>query len=143
MATIFLRFRSLLTALALIASMAGVFLFLAPRPSIIHASPEPVTITVRIDQPGARISPQLYGVFFEEINHAGDGGLYAELLRNRGIEEPVGPGGQLPGWILRADSAARAVMIVDTAQQLSESNPHSLRLDIHGSGKAAIINSGY
>ena len=37
--------------------------------------------------PGARIPPTLYGIFFEEISHAGDGGLYAELIQNRGFED--------------------------------------------------------
>ena len=48
---------------------------------------------IRIDlaQRGAVVSPDLYGIFFEEINHAGDGGLYAELVQNRGFEEHVPP----------------------------------------------------
>lgn len=33
-----------------------------------------------------RISPLLYGVFFEDINYGGDGGLYAELVANRSFE---------------------------------------------------------
>src|SRR5574344_1877770 len=33
------------------------------------------------------ISPTLYGIFFEDINHAADGGLYAELIRNRSFED--------------------------------------------------------
>jgi alpha-L-arabinofuranosidase len=44
-------------------------------------------ITIDVRSPGARISPTLYGVFFEEISHAGDGGLYAELVQNRGFED--------------------------------------------------------
>ena len=41
------------------------------------------TAPIRIDfnQRGAAVSPDLYGIFFEEINHAGDGGLYAELVQ--------------------------------------------------------------
>ena len=50
---------------------------------------EPARITVRADRPGAVISPALYGIFFEEINHAGDGGLYAEMIQNRSFEETV------------------------------------------------------
>ena len=42
---------------------------------------------------GNPISETMYGMFFEEINHAGDGGLYAELIKNRGFEEHVVPGG--------------------------------------------------
>lgn len=44
-------------------------------------------ITVNVAKPGAAIPPRLYGIFYEEINHAGDGGLYAELVRNRGFED--------------------------------------------------------
>ncbi len=49
------------------------------------------TITIDLAKKGAVVSPDLYGIFFEEINHAGDGGLYAELVQNRGFEEHVLP----------------------------------------------------
>lgn len=42
---------------------------------------------------GHDVSPTMYGMFFEEINHAGDGGLYAEMVQNRGFEEHAYPGG--------------------------------------------------
>jgi alpha-N-arabinofuranosidase len=45
------------------------------------------TITIDAGTRGARVPPGLYGVFFEEISHAGDGGLYAELVQNRGFED--------------------------------------------------------
>ena len=45
-----------------------------------------VTIDVNVNKLGVEVSPMLYGIFFEEINHAGDGGLYAELLRIRSLE---------------------------------------------------------
>ena len=38
-------------------------------------------------------SPSLYGLFFEDINRAGDGGLYAELLRNRAFDDGIIPEG--------------------------------------------------
>ena len=44
-------------------------------------------IEVRVDSPGSRVSPTLHGIFFEEISHAGEGGLYAEMIQNRGFEE--------------------------------------------------------
>src|SRR5688572_19894007 len=37
------------------------------------------TIRVDFSGPGVMVSPMLYGIFFEEINHAGDGGLYGEM----------------------------------------------------------------
>jgi alpha-L-arabinofuranosidase len=44
-------------------------------------------INVDVAKTGAVVSPTLHGVFFEEISHAGEGGLYAELIQNRGFEE--------------------------------------------------------
>jgi len=48
-------------------------------------------INIDLSKKGAEVSPSLFGIFFEEINHAGDGGLYAELVQNRGFEEHVLP----------------------------------------------------
>lgn len=50
-------------------------------------------IIINLQERGATISPSMYGVFFEEINHAGDGGLYAELVQNRSFEEKEMPAG--------------------------------------------------
>ena len=51
-------------------------------------------MTVDVDKPGVKVSPTLYGIFFDEINRAGDGGLYAEMIQNRSFEDvaknPVG-----------------------------------------------------
>lgn len=55
------------------------------------AQTEPIRIDLQ--QKGAVVSPNLFGIFFEEISHAGDGGLYAELVQNRGFEEHVLPSG--------------------------------------------------
>ena len=45
-----------------------------------------VNIKVDVAQRGIEISPTLYGIFYEDINYASDGGLYAELIRNRSFE---------------------------------------------------------
>lgn len=50
-------------------------------------------ITINLQEKGAEVAPSMYGVFFEEINHAGDGGLYAELVKNRSFEELEMPAG--------------------------------------------------
>lgn len=54
-----------------------------------------VSGTIKIDmaQKGADIPESLFGIFFEEINHAGDGGIYAELVQNRGFEDSRVPDG--------------------------------------------------
>lgn len=51
------------------------------------------TLYVDAGSRGHDINPDMYGIFFEEINHSGDGGLYAELIQNRGFEEQTIPGG--------------------------------------------------
>ena len=45
-----------------------------------------VNVEVDLADKRAQVSPTLYGIFFEDINHAADGGLYAELIRNRSLE---------------------------------------------------------
>jgi len=50
-------------------------------------------IVVSGDKPGAKVSADLHGIFFEEISHGGEGGLYAELIQNRGFEESRIPEG--------------------------------------------------
>ncbi len=39
-------------------------------------------ITLNVAKPGVHVSPNLWGIFFEEINYAGQGGLYAQLVKN-------------------------------------------------------------
>jgi hypothetical protein len=56
-----------------------------------QAQTAPLTLTVDTASPGHAVSPQLYGAFFEEINYAGVGGLYAELIRNRAFMDPATP----------------------------------------------------
>lgn len=41
------------------------------------------TVLLQADKPGARVQPTMYGIFFEDINYAADGGLYAEMVKNR------------------------------------------------------------
>ncbi len=51
---------------------------------------DPDSITVKVDEPGAKFSPLFYGLMTEEINHAYDGGLYAELIQNRIFRDTAG-----------------------------------------------------
>jgi alpha-L-arabinofuranosidase len=99
------------------------------------------TLTVRVDQPGVKISPLLYGIFFEEINCAGDGGLYAELVRNRSFEDADKP----DHWSLVTTGAAQGEMTLDTARPLNPLNRHSLRLNLKEAkdGAVRLVNAGY
>ena len=46
-----------------------------------------IQLTLQPDNYGADLSQSPYGIFFEEINHAGDGGLWSEMIRNRSFED--------------------------------------------------------
>lgn len=51
------------------------------------------SLTIDLSSRGNSVSPSMYGIFFEEINHSGDGGLYAELVQNRSFEDTFLPEG--------------------------------------------------
>jgi alpha-L-arabinofuranosidase len=100
-----------------------------------------VRLTVQADKPGPRVSPTLYGVFFEEINLAGDGGLYAELVRNRSFEDSDRP----DHWSLLLGGTRKGRIAVDAKNPMSEKNPRSLKLTIgsEGDGRVGVANDGY
>ncbi|MFQ3611676.1 MAG: alpha-N-arabinofuranosidase, partial [Fimbriimonadales bacterium] len=97
------------------------------------------TIKVNARERGIPISPVLWGIFFEEINHAGDGGLYAELVRNRSFEDADTP----EAWTLLPSNRDSQIAI-DTRQPLHPNTPRSLRWEIGaGEGPALLANDGY
>lgn len=102
------------------------------------AEATPPRLTVRADRPGHRVSPMLYGVFFEEINRAGDGGLYAEMVQNRSFED----GDRPVAWRLIQPEGADATMSLDSTRPLNNKNPRSLRLDA-GKRTATLVNEGF
>lgn len=58
-------------------------------------SEEVINLLVDIKETGIKIQPTMYGIFFEDINFAADGGLYAEMIKNRSFEFTIDP---LMGW---------------------------------------------
>ncbi len=52
----------------------------------LYAQPS-ATISIDASKAGAPVDAALHGIFFEEISHGGEGGLYAELIQNRGFED--------------------------------------------------------
>lgn len=51
------------------------------------------SVTVKTKETRFPVAEDLYGLFFEDINRSGDGGLYPEMLRNRSFEDSLTPGG--------------------------------------------------
>src|SRR5579862_1137949 len=78
-------------------------IFLAATASTMGA-----TLEVRVDQPVTKINPAMWGIFFEDINFGADGGLYAELVKNRSFEFPD----PLMGWIKISPSLAHGELSI-------------------------------
>jgi alpha-L-arabinofuranosidase len=110
---------------------------------------EPTTLTIHADQAGVKISPMLYGIFFEEINRAGEGGLYGEMLQNRSFEDDRGDRDQkptkIPGWRLVGPAGAGATIGLDSSEPLNSRNPTCLRLENAADMRspAAVANEGF
>lgn len=98
-------------------------------------SQEKMEIIVEKPQKEILLAPNMYGIFFEDINFAADGGLYAELVKNRSFDFPNSP---FMGWLTYGK------VTVKTEDAPFPRNPHYLRLSnpglLTGTG---IMNEGF
>ncbi len=121
----------------LIAILSAILLF-----SSMHLAAQPY-FTLDVNKKGVEISPSHYGVFFEDINRAADGGLYAEQIRNRSFEEAENP----DFWGLLNVSGAVATMSIETNELLNQTQKRALRIDIsempENASKSKLTNRGY
>ena len=111
---------------------------LSAGPAVSAAEPA-VWIAVRADQPGAKISPAMWGIFFEDINFGADGGLYAELVKNRGFEFPEA----MVGWTKLSPTMARGEVTVRDQEPFNSANPHYARLRSEGTAPFGLANEGF
>lgn len=91
-------------------------------------------LNVQANKPGAPIQPTMYGLFFEDINYAADGGLYAEMVKNRSFEFPQ----NLMGWVTYGN-----VTLQNDGP--FERNPHYVRLGSagHSDKHTGLENEGF
>lgn len=132
---------------------------------------ESAVINVDFAKPGPAINPRLYGIFLEEINHGVDGGLYAELIRNRGFEDARPPEGYefkngrwqnrhgfdsgfsrynyttngAPFWSKIQTGDAKGSMKLETTGGITEQSAYCLRLDVESilTGRFGVANEGF
>ena len=97
------------------------------------------TIKVQADKPGAKINPAMWGIFFEDINQGADGGLYAELVKNRAFEFPD----PLMGWTTISPSLARGEISIRDDGPFHPANPHHVRIRSEGTALLGISNEGF
>lgn len=121
---------------------------------VLYTNAQTPKLTLDLSKPGANVSPMLYGLMTEEINHSYDGGLYAELIRNRIFKDnPAKP----EGWSLVNDDTVNSKASI----KLIAANPDNIPFDerqhaINGAlqsclrltvekagGRIGVANEGY
>jgi Alpha-L-arabinofuranosidase len=99
------------------------------------------TLVVNTAQPGATIQPTMWGVFFEDINMGADGGIYAELVKNRSFEffRP------LMGWTINRKKFEEGAVLVLNRQNENSRNPRFLRISMNNTAKGdlGLTNEGF
>lgn len=98
------------------------------------------TITVQVDRPGAKIPDTLFGLFFEDINFAADGGLYPERIKNRSFEFPD----PMMGWKRIERENFKGVVNIINQNPVETANPRFLRIEPEAGGKGfGVSNEGF
>ena len=115
--------------------------FPSAPPTLSHPlSPSAAVWTIDVSKPLVSVSPDLYGIFFEEINHSGTGGLWNQQLMNSNFEDTrtiVAPWKPL-------DAHNRYQLVLDEEQPINGVNPVSLQVVTDGAGATAgVVNPGY
>jgi len=114
-------------------------LFVLAVATTIHAQ---TVLQVKTDQPKSAIEPTMWGIFFEDINFAADGGIYAELVKNRSFEfaDP------LMGWkeqqhnkFAIAANAGSTLILHDGG----EANPRIARITVQADKGYGLTNEGF
>lgn len=91
-------------------------------------------------QDGKKISPYLFGLFFEDINYAADGGLYAEMIQNRSFEYSPTDNTlwhSFTSWEFVKQVFSYGYLNIETNSPLNTNNPHYAVLDIKHVGDYA------
>ena len=123
---------------ALAAGLA--LLGLLPGPAARAQNGAPATLTVQVNKPIAAVPKNMFGLFFEDINFAADGGLYPELVKNKSFETDD----HLIGWKAIHGAAGLDSYLVSGDRPISNANRHFLRLTAKTAGPdAGFLNEGF
>ena len=116
-------------------------LALLPGSAAVAQTTAPTTITVQVGQPGPPVPKNMFGLFFEDINFAADGGIYPELVKNRSFEID----NHLLGWRALNGGAALSAYTISTDKPLhATTNRHYVRLTApQASPDAGLLNDGF
>ncbi|HLO59157.1 MAG TPA: alpha-L-arabinofuranosidase C-terminal domain-containing protein [Bacteroidales bacterium] len=107
---------------------------------VLAFSLESQIITVNVDKPKYAIQPTMWGIFFEDINFAADGGIYAELVMNRSFEfrKPK------MGWAVKVKDKDSSHLLIINRGIENINNPRFARIKVDDeSNPVCLINSGF
>jgi alpha-L-arabinofuranosidase len=134
-----------------IASLLGIFLF-----AWFVLQGQQVSAQAKAKKPaGKPISTDLFGVFFEDISYAADGGLYAELIQNRSFEYTPGDmdawsskrnnWNSFAGWQYTNRGYGYGSISLETKEPLHPNNPHYVVIKVEEAGKEGVglTNTGF
>lgn len=96
-------------------------------------------LVLQVDKPGAPIQPTMWGIFFEDINMAADGGLYAEMVKNRSFEF----NNPLMGWSEHSSIPGTASLLVLNRSAESPDNPRFIRVSHYSDSPYSLTNEGF
>jgi alpha-N-arabinofuranosidase len=102
------------------------------------------TLTIQLDKPVHAVSPTLYGLMTEEINYSYDGGLYAEMVRNRTFQDHDWAG--IARWNIEHMGSSVATMAMDLTDGPSAALDHSLAITVKQAdpvNPAGVRDEGY
>lgn len=114
-----------------------------------------IETSAQLPKGGKPISADLFGLFFEDINYAADGGLYAELVQNRSFEySPTESKDWNPFsyWEYQSLGYSYGTISVETSTPIHQNNPHYIEIDVKHIGNeptfrgipgVALKNSGF
>lgn len=93
---------------------------------------------IKTDQSIAKIQPGMWGVFFEDINFGADGGIYAELIKNRSFEFAK----PLMGWSIQRKKVNEGEILVVNRKGINPANPRYLQISLQN-GDIGLTNEGF
>jgi alpha-N-arabinofuranosidase len=124
-------------------SKASVLLILTALSMPVLFAQTPATLNIDLGRAKGPVSPTLYGLMTEEINYSYDGGLYAELVRNRTFRSDWSG---ILNWFLIEKGTSAAKVIVDAKEGPSKAITNSARLEVSradANSPAGLLNEGY
>ena len=95
--------------------------------------------TVNTRQIKAKISPTLWGLFFEDINRGADGGLYAEMVENTSFDFPK----PMMGWVTQPARVRTGIFMVINQSQVNAADPKYMQVNLGESDRVGLVNEGF